>query len=872
MKGIRLSKKLSVLLICLLMLTLTVSVCAVGTISWTDEKNTIGTYPIEHNHIYGDWVITQTPTCSSEGIRTKTCIFSAEVDGTVKTCNHTFNESVPADPEVHTKSGSETITKAPTCSAPGESEYYCNGCKTTIKVYLEPTEHQFNEDDWVVVKPVHGKYLYDKEGSRTNRCTVCKTMVTEVIPVGHVFDTAGTVDTAATCVSEGVMIQRCSICEEDRLVSIPVDPDNHVYSGKAMLVGSIDCQTPGTGIIRCDGCGEVAEVEIPADKEHKYLQWGEYVEPGTPCVGDEDGNAKNGYIKRVCMNHDEELVVESITWGGHVFDGNEKTHASTCTTPGYKKGTCTICGLTGVETYLPLDPEAHSWYQEVLVEPTCTEEGYAFRICKYDASHNEYVTLEPSGHTFVTEWTVTKEATCNKTGEKSNYCITCGQNIKETLPIEPDNHPADLKWTVYQKPECDAEGIERAYCYECSKYDYIERKIPKHTDTLTLKSRTDATCSMPGEIVYDCTKCGEDIIEILPADPSVHKISTEFREEKAATCSEEGLMSKVCIYCSKALEIKEGEHAQYTIPKLPHTVRAWKLVEGEEPTCTTDGKKSRTCLVCNHVETITASAEHRYKSWVVPEGQDISCTKAGVRTRGCYNCNETWTETFYADHQLGGWTPYNNASCEKGGTFRRNCVNCGYSKEQKTIKAGEHIELIPGAVRNAVSDSVCSEQDFECTYCNETVTISGSHTLMATSTAVEPTCETAGITSGYMCYKCRYQIAPKTLDALGHTFEYNSDGTRYCTRCNFYYSQSGSGEERACTHFCHNRGIVGKVLTKVLTFFWKLFGTNHFCECGAAHYHAEDVTVHSETFDEDVLTEIKYSCKECKVKDKKYTF
>ena len=57
MKGFNLSKKLSVLLICLLMFALTVSVYAVGTINWTDEENKEGTYPETHNHIYGDWVI-----------------------------------------------------------------------------------------------------------------------------------------------------------------------------------------------------------------------------------------------------------------------------------------------------------------------------------------------------------------------------------------------------------------------------------------------------------------------------------------------------------------------------------------------------------------------------------------------------------------------------------------------------------------------------------------------------------------------------------------------------------------------------------------------------------------------------------------------
>ncbi len=874
MKGFNMSKKLSVLLVCLLMLTLTISVYAVGTINWTDKENTQGTYPNEHSHIYGDWVVDVEPTCTTEGERTRKCIYSAVVNGVIKSCDHSYTEKIPVDPEVHTYDGTEKLIKAPTCKSVGESEYSCTGCGETVTVYIEKLPHTPDENLWVVVQPIHDKYLNEKSGSKTTKCTVCNSTIEEKIPVEHKYETEGTVKKAATCVSKGTKIQKCTICDKKKEVFTDIDPDNHVYSGKALLIGSIDCQHEGKGIVRCDGCGKTVIVDIPADTEHKYLQWGTYNEPVGNCMGNSDG-----YITKecsLCKESGKEYIVDEIVWDGHVFDGNERTHASTCSTPGYKKGTCIICGLTGVETVLPIDPDAHSWYEEVLIEPTCTTEGYAYRICKYDSSHIEYGPIDPIGHTYATSWKVTKEPTCSEKGERTNFCVICQETISESIPVDPENHPDDLHWTEVQAPTCDEEGIEKAYCYKCSKYDYIERKIPKHTATLAFKSRTNATCSMNGQIVYDCLKCGEDIIEVLPKDPSVHKLSSEHREEKAATCYEEGLMSKACVYCSKAIDVKEGEHAQYAIPKLDHTVTAWEITK--KPTCTENGVKERKCTVCDHVETIAVPAEHRYKSWIVDEGQDISCTKPGTRTRGCYNCNQIWTDNnYYADHVLGDWQPYEGADCEKGGTFRKNCINCNKSIVEKTVAKGEHIELIAGELKQNVSESVCSQQNFTCAYCKKVVTKTTEHVLFKSEDplkqAVAPTCETKGQTAAYECKICMRYVDSYILDSLGHDYEYNANGTKYCVRCNYYYSESASGAIRACTHFCHNRGTFGKILTKFLTFFWKLFGSNHFCECGAAHYHGDAVTILSEEVDEEgKLVKFEYSCTECKVKKGTVTF
>ena len=876
MKGFNLSKKLSVLLICLLMFALTVSVYAVGTINWTDEENKEGTYPETHNHIYGDWVIDSEPTCKDKGKRTRECIYAVSKDGEILKCDHSYSEEIPVDPEVHTYDGAEKVIKFPTCTSVGESEYTCTGCKKSVIVYVEKLPHTPDESLWVIHKPIHGEYLNDKSGSKTTRCTVCKTKIEEEIPVEHTFEGEGTVSKKATCVTKGKMLKYCTVCKKNIEVATDFDPDNHVYSGKAMLIGSIDCETPGKGIVRCEGCGKTAEVVIPADKEHKYLQWGEYHAPEGDCQTED-----NGYITKECSACKEagrNEIVDEIVWDGHVFDGSEGTHASTCSTPGYKKGDCIICGLTGVRTYLPIDPDAHSWYEEILIEPTCTTEGLAYRVCKYDTSHVEYGPVDPVGHTFITPWTVTKVPTCSEEGKRSNFCVTCKNTINEILPIDPENHPDDLNWTIYEEATCDEEGIEKAFCYMCSKDDYIERKIPKHTATLILKSRTNPTCCLNGQIVYDCIKCGEDVIEVIPKDPSVHKLSSEHRVEKAATCYEEGLMSKACVYCSEAIDVPDSDKdKQYTIPKLDHTVTAWKIKE--PATCTKKGIKTRTCTVCGHIETMETPAEHRYKSWIVDEGQDISCKKAGTRTRGCYNCDQTWTEyNYYADHKVEDkWRPYKDADCIKGGIFRKHCSVCDKAIVEKDVAKGEHVDLVAGEIKRNVSDSICIEQRFKCSYCEKEVVKADQHVLFKVDDPLKqeviPTCETGGQTAAYLCNICTRYIDSRPLEPLGHEYEYNSNGTKYCTRCNYYYSQSASGEIRACTHFCHNRGTFGKILTKFLSFFWKLFGTNHFCECGATHYHEDEVTVKSEIFDEEgKLASIEYACTGCKKKKAIFTF
>lgn len=52
-----------------------------------------------------------------------------------------------------------------------------------------------------------------------------------------------------------------------------------------------------------------------------------------------------------------------------------------------------------------------------------------------------------------------------------------------------------------------------------------------------------------------------------------------------------------------------------------------------------------------------------------------------------------------------------------------------------------------------------------------------------------------------------------------------------------FNNQNGSGSQGTskCDHICHKGGI-SAVIYKIIRVFWKLFGTNKYCACGAAHY------------------------------------
>ena len=185
------------------------------------------------------------------------------------------------------------------------------------------------------------------------------------------------------------------------------------------------------------------------------------------------------------------------------------------------------------------------------------------------------VTVEAKEH--VHSWDagkVTTAATCKEAGEKLFTCSKCGETRKEVIPVDKTNHADYGTELKNAKP---ATKTEKGYtgdkvCKGCGtvleKGKEIPIPDPVHTHTLTKTSAKDATCTASGNVeYYTCSGCkktfsdatGTKEITDVTVPAKGHQYG-EWKVEKEATKTAEGLKSRVCKNC--------GDKQTQSIPKL----------------------------------------------------------------------------------------------------------------------------------------------------------------------------------------------------------------------------------------------------------------------------------------------------------------
>ena len=250
---------------------------------------------------------------------------------------------------------------------------------------------------------------------------------------------------------------------------------------------------------------------------------------------------------------------------------------------------------------------------------------------------------------------------------------------------------------------------------------------------------------------------------------------------KQPTCTSEGTKTKTCTKC--------GATVTETIAKLSHSYTTTVVA----PTCTADGYTLHKCSVCgtSYKDSTTKATGHSYGNSVVTK--QPTCTSEGTKTKTCTKCNATVTETIpktshkYADTVVA-------PTCTTGGYTLHKCSVCGTSYKDNTTKATGH------SYGNSVvtKQPTCTSEGTAiktCTKCNATVT----ETIAKTShkyadTVVAPTCTTDGYTL-HKCSVCGTSYKDNTTKATGHSYGNSvvtkqptctSEGTKTktCTKCN----------------------------------------------------------------------------------------
>ena len=158
---------------------------------------------------------------------------------------------------------------------------------------------------------------------------------------------------------------------------------------------------------------------------------------------------------------------------------------------------------------------------------------------------------------------------------------------------------------------------------------------------------------------------------------------------------------------------------------------------------------------------------HTYGSAVITK--QPTCTSEGTKTKTCTKCNATVTETIpktshkYADTVVA-------PTCTADGYTLHKCSVCGTSYKDNTTKATGH------SYGNSVvtKQPTCTSEGTAiktCTKCNATVTEklpAKGHTAV-TDKGYPATCTTAGKTDGSHCSVCNTVIKVQTvINATGH--------------------------------------------------------------------------------------------------------
>ena len=390
-----------------------------------------------------------------------------------------------------------------------------------------------------------------------------------------------------------------------------------------------------------------------------------------------------------------------------------------------------------------------------------------------------------TGHDYETKYASKTDGTVTQT------CKSCGYVNKFTVPTST---------TVYWRTDISNTSFSSVLSKtQFSVGDSIDFWLYDDTDyTVEFSDRSMVSVNKLENYANDIRRItfkngGSLTVKIYPTyNPSVaktYKLTCGCTSHtygsavitKQPTCTSEGTKTKTCTQC--------GATVTETIAKLSHSYTATVVA----PTCTTNGYTLHKCSVCgtSYKDSTTKATGHSYGNSVVTK--QPTCTSEGTKTKTCTKCNATVTETIaktshkYADTVVA-------PTCTTDGYTLHKCSVCGTSYKDNTTKATGH------SYGNSVvtKQPTCTAEGTAiktCTKCNATVTETipkASHKYA--DTVVAPTCTTNGYTL-HKCSVCGTSYKDSTTKATGHSYGNSvvtkqptctSEGTaiKTCTKCN----------------------------------------------------------------------------------------
>jgi len=551
-----------------------------------------------------------------------------------------------------------------TCIADGhyDSATYCSVCQAEI-----------NRETKVIEKLGHGEILHSgKPATCTTSgwkeyvtCSRCDHTTYEVIEaLGH--DEIPHSGKAPTCTEYGWKeYVTCSRCDYSTYEELPAT--GHKAS-EWIIDEEATYEKDGHKHKECIVCGEILEESTIPMLSHTYVS---VVTPPT-CT-------EQGYTTHTCSDCGNSYVDDYVPATGHSWSGWYETQAPTCTATGIDERECSACHEKETRT---TDAFGHTNAIPVVenrVEATCTTDGsydsvtYC-SVCKVELIR-ETRTIVKLGHDYSVEWTVDIAPTCTTVGSKSHHCTRCNDKADVT-EISATGHSWS-NWYETQAPTCITTGIDERECSVCYTKETRISDALGHTNAIpVIENKIDATCTVNGQydsVIY-CTVCQAEISRETKTIVKLgHDYSVEWTVDVAPTCTTAGSKSHHCTRCDDKADVTE-------ISATGHTLGSWTQVKA--PTCTEKGSERRACANCNHFEERQVDALGHNDTSIVTAP---TCTEKGYTTHECIRCNAGKYVDSYVDalgHSFTNYVSNNDAIYTEDGTKTAKCDRCN---EKNTI-------------------------------------------------------------------------------------------------------------------------------------------------------------------------------------------
>ena len=317
-----------------------------------------------------------------------------------------------------------------------------------------------------------------------------------------------------------------------------------------------------------------------------------------------------------------------------------------------------------------------------------------------------------TGHDYETKYASKTDGTVTQT------CKSCGYVNKFTVPTST---------TVYWRTDISNTSFSSVLSKtQFSVGDSIDFWLYDDTDyTVEFSDRSMVSVNKLENYANDIRRItfkngGSLTVKIYPTyNPSVaktYKLTCGCTSHtygsavitKQPTCTSEGTKTKTCTQC--------GATVTETIAKLSHSYTTTVVA----PTCTTNGYTLHKCSVCgtSYKDSTTKATGHSYGNSVVTK--QPTCTSGGTAIKTCTKCNATVTEKLPAKGHTAVTDKGYPATCTTAGkTDGSHCSVCNtVIKVQTVINATGH-KSSGWIVDKTASIGVKGSKHKECTVCKK---------------------------------------------------------------------------------------------------------------------------------------------------------